>query len=96
MLTFLSESICRMLGKAQRRPALRALPAESDFNSDLRVLIGAFRRAELRPVSEPEDRDIPVAPRSQPGASTFVAGQGARIYSLEVFRARGPRRPRAA
>jgi len=82
-----------MLGKAQRRPALRALPAESDFNSDLRVLIGAFRRAELRPVSEPEDRDIPVA---APGAATFVAGQGARIYSLEVFRARGPRRPRAA
>jgi hypothetical protein len=93
MLTFLSESICRMLGRTPRRPALRALPAGPDFNSDLRVLMGAFRRAELRLVSEPEDHDIPVA---APGAAAFVAGQGARVYSLDVFRDRGPRRPRAA
>lgn len=93
MLTFLSELICRMLGKAQRRPVLRALPAATDFNNDLRVLMGAFRRAELRLVSEPEERDIPVA---APGAAAFVAGQGARVYSLDVFRNRGPRPPRAA
>ena len=85
-----------MLGKAQRRPALRALPAESDFNSDLRVLIGAFRRAELRPVSEGAEIEVRDTGVAAPGAATFVAGQGARIYSLEVFRARGPRRPRAA
>ncbi len=51
----------------------------------------------LRLVSGGTSRDILIA-ASPPGASTFVAGQGARIYSLEVFRSErlGPRTPRAA
>jgi hypothetical protein len=93
MMTFLSESIRRMLGKSPGRPALRALAAPSTFRNDLNALLSAWKRAELHLVSAENDRDIPVAPV---GASTFVAGQGARIYSLDVFRARGPRRPRAA
>ena len=51
----------------------------------------------LRLASTGTSRDIPIAAVA-PGASTFVAGQGARIYSLEVFRRQplGPRTPRAA
>ncbi len=51
----------------------------------------------LRLVSGAASRDIPIA-GAAPGASAFVAGQGARIYSLDAFRRQplGPRTPRAA
>ena len=51
----------------------------------------------LRLVSGGTPRDIPIAARSA-GASAFVAGQGARLYSLDVFRSErlGPKTPRAA
>ena len=50
----------------------------------------------LRLVSDSAARDIPIAP--PPAAAAFVAGHGARIYSLDVFRRErpNPRRPRAA
>lgn len=47
----------------------------------------------------PADRDtaIRAAAGSAVGASAFVAGQGARLYSLDAFRAAKPsRRPGAA
>ena len=52
---------------------------------------------QLRLVRGEEPHDIRVA-AARPFASAFVAGQGARIYSLEVFRRRrsGPPTPRAA
>ena len=50
----------------------------------------------LRLVGAAGDCDIAIAvPAARPVAA-FVAGEGARIYSLDVFRAPGPRRPRAA
>jgi hypothetical protein len=58
--------------------------------------MAAWKRAELHLVTGSDLRDIPVAPLPQLGASTFIAGQGARLYSLDAFRNRGPRRPRAA
>jgi len=52
----------------------------------------------LRLAGSAPDRDTAVAAVLDPaGAAAFVAGQGARIYSLEAFRrAPGPRRPQAA
>ena len=96
MLTFLSESIRRMLGKTARPTHLRAVPHAGEITNDLSNLLAAWKRAELHLVTESDQRDISVAPAPQVGASTFVAGQGARIYSLDAFRAHGPRRPRAA
>jgi hypothetical protein len=96
MLTFLSESIRRILGKSPEHPHLRALPQPTKFSNDLRMLLAAWKRAELHLVTESDERDIPVAPVFQVSASAFIAGQGARIYSLDAFRSRGPRRPRAA
>jgi hypothetical protein len=51
----------------------------------------------LRLVSGAASRDIPIA-AARPSASAFVAGQGARLYSLDVFRRQplDPRTPRAA
>ena len=96
MLTFLSESIRRMLGNRPRPAHLHALPHLDGISNDLSSLLAAWKRAELHLVTSSEERDIPVAPVTHPGASTFVAGQGARIYSLDAFRTQGPRRPRAA
>jgi hypothetical protein len=96
MLTFLSQSIRRILGTPARHPHLRALPALGEFDNDLGDLLAAWKRAELHLVTESGHSDMAVAPAPHLGASAFVAGQGARIYSLDVFRARGPRRPRAA
>ena len=84
-----------MLGKTAR-PTLRSLPREGEINNDLSSLLAAWKRAELHLVTGSGQPDIPVAPAPHVGASTFVAGQGARIYSLDAFRAQGPRRPRAA
>ncbi len=52
----------------------------------------------LRLVISGSSRDIPIA-AAPVGAAAFVAGQGARIYSLDVFRRQpllDPRTPRAA
>ena len=100
MLTFLSRSFREWFDSSVRRePAsrLRALPQPNDLASDLERLRGAWRRAELHVAEGAAARDIPIAPSPAPvGATAFVAGQGARIYSLDVFRQRGPGRPKAA
>jgi hypothetical protein len=96
MLTFLSQSIRRILGTPAPHTHLRVLPALGEFDNDLGNLLAAWRRAELHLVPESADRDSAVAPATQVGASAFVAGHGARIYSLDAFRTHGPGRPRAA
>lgn len=100
MLTFLSRSFREWFDSAVRRePAsrLHALPQPDDLAADLERLRGAWHRAHLRVLQGAEARDIPVARSPSPvEATAFVAGEGARIYSLDVFRQRGPRPPKAA
>ena len=100
MLTFLSRSFRGWFDSGRRRePAhqLHALPQPDDLAADLDRLRGAWQRAQLRVAKQSAGRDIPIAPEPAPvGATAFVAGQGARIYSLDVFRQRGPRPPKAA
>jgi hypothetical protein len=96
MLTFLSRSIRRVLDAALRRapaPALRALPQAPVITTDFRLAA----RPQLHLRAANDDRDIEIAvPAVQLGASAFVAGQGARIYSLDVFRRKPRHDPRAA
>jgi len=66
--------------RALRGPRLRALPSPAEISHLTRPRLAAERH------------DKPVAV----GACAFVAGQGARIYSLDAFRPRHPRRPHAA
>ena len=100
MLTFLSRSFREWFGSAVRRePAshLHAVPQPNDVAADLQRLRGAWHRAQLRVAQDVEARDMPIAMTSPPvGATAFVAGQGARIYSLDVFRQRRPHPPKAA
>lgn len=100
MLTFLSRSLREWFDSSSRRePAspVRALPQPDDLAADLSRLRGAWQRAQQRFLEEAGASDIPIAPAPAPASATaFVAGQGARIYSLDVFRQRGPRRPKAA
>jgi hypothetical protein len=81
MLTFLSRSFREMLDSVRGRE-----PAPPPV------------RAQPRLVQPGLDRDTHVAAvLDLAGATAFVAGQGARIYSLDAFRpGRGPRPPRAA
>jgi hypothetical protein len=72
--------LIRKILRALRGPTLRALPS------------GAEIRHLPRPAVAPAWHDTVVAV----GACAFVAGQGARIYSLDAFRPRSPRRPQAA
>jgi hypothetical protein len=99
MLTFMSRSLRRWFDSARGRapePRLQAPPQLDDFAAELSRLRGAWQRAQLR-LAAGEARDIPIASApAQVGATAFVAGQGARIYSLDVFRTRGPQRPKAA
>jgi hypothetical protein len=101
MLTFLSRSIGRFLNKALgRAPAqhLRALPSVRDFTKESSHPAAPHARLRLRLAGVEHTPDTAVAvPAGQVGASAFVAGQGARIYSLDAFRrSSGPRHPRAA
>jgi hypothetical protein len=99
MLTFMSRSLRRWLDSARGcAPEFRlhALPQPDDFAAELSRLRGAWQRAQLRVAEADEACDIPIASAPQVGATAFVAGQGARIYSLDVFRTRGPQRPKAA
>ena len=100
MLTFLSRSFREWFDSPARRepaPQLHAVPQTDDLAADLERLRGAWHRAQLRVAEDEGVRDIPIAPAPSPvGATAFVAGQGARIYSLDVFRQRGPQRPKAA
>ena len=85
MLTFLS----RLL-KWSRGRRLRAVPdCGRDFNG-----LPSAPRVRLTLAA---DRDTAVvrAP-AHVGATAFVAGQGARIYSLDAFRQPDPHRPRVA
>ena len=99
MLTYVSRSLKGLLDLALGRgtgPHLRALPGRAEFYPDLRKLPARPSRGYLRLAAPSDHPDIPVAPM-QVGASAFVAGQGARIYSLDAFRPRhGPGNPRAA
>jgi len=80
MLTFLSRSFRELLASARAEA-----PARRPISRQLRL------------VNSPPDRDTAVASVLHlGGAATFVAGQGARIYSLDAFRRVAPRRPRAA
>jgi hypothetical protein len=81
MLTFLSRSFRELLDAVRGRE--RAL---GPVHPQLRLVTFAL------------DRDTRVAAvLDLAGATAFVAGQGARIYSLDAFRpGGGPRRPRAA
>ena len=85
MLTFLS----RLL-KVTGAPQLRVV---ADLHRDFRWLPSSPRGVlELA-----ADRDnLVVLPPASIGATAFVAGQGARIYSLDVFRSPDPHKPRAA
>ena len=100
MLTFLSRSVRVWLASSVGRepaPRLRVLPQPDDLAADLQRLRGAWHRAHLRVLEDVTAHDIPIAPAPAPvGATAFVAGQGARIYSLDVFRQGGPRAPKAA
>ena len=86
MLTFLSRSIGRWLGKPAA-PRLRLLSGSGSGSA----LLSVPPRARLR-VAEECDSCVALSV----GATAFVAGQGARIYSLDAFRPRDPRNPRAA
>jgi hypothetical protein len=81
MLTFLSRLV-REWVESMRGPGPGRLPAP----------------VPPRLVKAAADRDTAVAGvLVLAGATAFVAGQGARIYSLDAFRnGRGPRRPQAA
>lgn len=90
-----------------RAPAARAPDAaESNEIGGMPVPQAAHHRPGLRLVAAPDaerrDRDRCVAesawrtaPKFAPGAASFIAGQGARLYSLDAFRParRGPRDP---
>lgn len=91
MLTFLSRWWGEKVGE-EAAAQLRAQPTLARFAH----CSGELRSPALRLVGAAEDRDISVAaPAVHVGASAFVAGQGARIYSLDVFRRdrSTPRRP---
>jgi hypothetical protein len=81
MLTFLSRSFRELLDTVRGRE-----PVPRPVH------------AQPRLVRSGPDRDTRVAAvLDLAGATAFVAGQGARIYSLDAFRpGRGPRHPRAA
>lgn len=101
MLTFVSRSLRELVGSlAPSRPAprLRALPRPIDLTADSRRFPAPPSRAHLRVAGPEAGRDTGVAAAPpQVGAVAFVAGQGARIYSLDAFRPRrGPHRPKAA
>jgi hypothetical protein len=87
MLTSLSRSVRQILASAVGR-ASAAAPASAPIPSDA----GAPATRTLRLVrpleARPDDRDtsIRVAAGASIGASAFVAGAGARLYSLDVFR----------
>ena len=97
MLTFLSRSFREWLDSAVRRepaPHLHALPQPDDLAADLERLRGAWHRAQLRVLQRAAARDIPIARSPSPvEATAFVAGEGARIYSLDVFRQRRSPKP---
>ncbi len=101
MLTFLSRSFVRLFSTAPRSgatPGVRALPPAPDFPRESRRAPPRTTRAHLRVVGAEAvpDTAVAVAP-VHVGASAFVAGQGARIYSLDAFRkTSGPSRPHAA
>jgi hypothetical protein len=95
MLTLLSHRIRRLVDAALGRADAGA-PAPADISP-------VMARGSLRIVRAGEapsaDRDIAVrvSTGSSVAASAFVAGQGARLYSLDAFRqARPSRRPGAA
>ena len=81
MLTFLSRSLLELVDAVRGR-----LPAQPPA------------RVRLHLVPSTPDHDTAVTAVLKVGAAaTFVAGQGARIYSLDAFRnQRGPRHPRVA
>ena len=95
MLTFLSRSLRGWFDSESRRePASppRAVPQVDELAAELARLRAAWQRAQQRAADELAARDIPIAPAAPVaapvGATAFVAGQGARIYSLDVFRQR--------
>ena len=91
MLTWLSRSIRRILG--------RLVPAPVASAPQLAGVIPLFGQRTNALAQRVETRDSAAPVLFQVGASPFVAGQGARLYSLDVFRnARkgGPRPPRRA
>jgi len=104
MLTFLSRTFRRLLDTAA---GVAPTPAPVD-RAQWPIPVAACASPPapgLRLVRSSEaasggsDNSIRVA--EQPGASAFVAGSGARLYSLDAFRTRGtrptrPRHPRAA
>lgn len=77
MLTFLSRSFGRILNRQRALPA-RAEPVALLAAPRLRLVTGSERLA-----------DIGIA-ETRPSAGAFVAGQGARIYSIEAFRRTAP------
>lgn len=116
MLTFLSRSIValvHLLAGRRSPPALAGgarvllLPAACTSETPAESASGQVLPARPRLAliqgtkSASAKRDTPIAVALSVGATPFVAGQGARLYSLDVFRReRGgppnPRRPRAA
>ncbi len=66
------------------RPVPSGEPVPAEFDNELNRLRSAWKRAELHAAQS--DKSI-----------AFVAGQGARIYSLDAFRTRRvPNHPKAA
>ena len=92
MLTSLSQKLRRLLNTSLRAPAAAAaspspIPAVTAAASALPTA-PALRVVRAGEAAAPSrDISIRVAAGSSVGASVFVAGQGARLYSLDVFRA---------
>jgi hypothetical protein len=80
MLTFVSRTLRRWLSAAPA-PRHGLLSQAADFATDLDRLRAAWRRAEQSIAG----RDISIAVERE---GAFVAGEGARIYSLDAFRTR--------
>ena len=100
MLTFLSRSLRGWFDSESRRePASppRAVPQVDELAAELARLRAAWQRAQLRVAHDLASPDIVIADdRPAVVPTAFVAGEGARIYSLDVFRQNGPKRPKAA
>ena len=91
MLTSLSQKIRRMVDTALARAGV-----EGTIAAAIPPATAATSNAKARPSprlvrageTAPADRDIAirVSVGSSVGASAFVAGEGARLYSLDVYR----------
>ena len=109
MLTFLSRSIRQLVStSSSRRPGAGARPQPASVGRAAETSVArAGWAAPACPASSTagavRDRDISIAAPAPRRSAAFVAGEGARLYSLDAFRqgrvgsgAPTPAAPRAA